>query len=86
MWSNEISDLFGTLQGEGKKWSVWLDNPELLDELTAKYQSTSLASGIDKGYEIMIGCKAYYMVNNEHTTALKKYFNIKMGGIYDKTG
>lgn len=87
LWSNEISDLFGTLQDEAlcktalgaDEWAYFLNDTTHLDKFVAKYQSTSLASGIDKGYEIMIGCKEYYMVSNEHTLALKKYFNIKMG-------
>ncbi len=84
LWSNEISDLFGTIQDIASKEGIpaseyFLNNPEELDKLSAKYQNTSLATAIDKGNEIMIGCNAYYMVNSEHTIDLKRYFNIKMG-------
>jgi len=90
LWSPKVSDLFSHLTDqvnttEHDGWSYWLDNPDGLKAIVDTYTDKNLPKAIDgtatdmQSFEIMIGCKEYYMVLNEDTFALKRYFNIKMG-------
>ena len=75
LWSPQVDDLFDTFwDGYEETTKKWIGNTKDQEELVKTYLTSDLPGAINSGNEIMVGCKAYYMLSDGYSDMLKDMF------------